>query len=265
MTFAPKPLTDLATFVVKHGAVNLGVVGDTKHVAKGFSYHLGSDDLQTNASSAELPRDKAGLSKAASAIDIGKVGGNLAGLQTMSKWLVAECLAGAPDTHDIREIIFSADGAIVSRWDGKDGSPGIVRTGPSQGDDTHRSHTHISFFRDSESRDKISLFRRYFEEGNVRITAIKGEDWTPTKNASGLSNGVLREVPDRAAPVVGRIDVGAVIRTIAEVNSLNNNWRLTKVNGKALFLLRSDFTPVVQGGDAAVDGKLTDYIARTNG
>ena len=262
MTFAPAPLKALGTLLVERGAVNLGVVGDTAHVAKGFSYHLGSDDLAANASSAQLPRDKAGLSKAASAIDIGKVGGSLAGLRTMSTWLVAECLSGAPDTHDIREIIFSADGKVVSRWDGRDGAPGVVRTGPAQGDDTHLSHTHVSFFRDSESRAKISLFRRYFEEGNVRITAVKGEDWTPTKNASGLSNGVLREVPDRTAPIVGRIELGDVIRTIAEVSSLNNNWRLTKKDGKTLFLLRSDFTPVVQGGDAAVDKALSDYIAR---
>jgi hypothetical protein len=167
----------------------------------------------------------------------------------------------AQDTRDIREVIFSADGLKVSRWESLDNK---IHTGPGQGDDSHLFHTHVSFYRDSEARDKTAVFRRFFEERDVRITAIKGEDWKPTKNAiSGESNGVLRAVPDRAAAVVARVPLDGVIRSIAEVTSFGGgNWRLTKFEGKTLFMLRSDFTPLVQNGDAAVDKALSDYIAR---
>jgi len=263
MTFKPATLGALETMLRKRGVVTLGVVGDANHKARKFSYHLGANDLAPGASSASLPRDKAGLSNAASAIDIGKAGGTIAGLRSMSLWLVGECLAGAPDAGDIREIIFSADGQRVDRWDGRDGLPGVVREGPGQGDNSHRTHTHVSFFRDSEARDKLSLFRRYFEEGTVKVTLIKGEDWTPTRNqATGKSNGVLRAVPDRAAPIVATVELGEVIRSIAEVKSGSGNWRLTKRDGRAVYMLRSDWTPKKQGGDPAVDAALGAYIDR---
>ena len=265
MTFAPAPLQALQGFIVAHGAVELGVVGDTRHKNEGFSYHLGADDLKPGASSARLPRDAAGLSNAASAIDLGKVGGTLEGLRTMSRWLVGECLAGAPETHDIREIIYSADGLIVSRWDGRDGAPGVVRSGPDQGDDRHLKHTHISYFRDSETRDKVALFKRFFEEGDVRITAIKGEEWVPAAGLTGISNGVLRAIPDRGAEILERLPLDTVVRTIAELTADGESWRLTERDGKPVYLLRTDWTPVVQGGDPAIDAKLSEFIDRTAG
>jgi len=265
MTFAPAPLVALADLLKANGVVFLGHVGDTKHKKKGFSYHLGADDLMPGASSARLPRDRAGLSNAASAIDVGKVGGSFEGLRRMSLWLVGECLAGAPDARDIREIIFSPDGVLVSRWDGMNGLPGVVRPGPGQGDNSHRKHTHISFFRDSETSDKLALFRRFFEEDDVRITAIKGEDWKPSVGTNGQSNGVLRATPDRGAPIVVRLPLEAVVRTIAEVKAGGEDWRLTEHDGAPTYLLRSDWTPLLQGGDAAVDAKLSEYIARTSG
>jgi hypothetical protein len=265
MTFAPDPLKALQGFIVAHGAVQLGVTGDTRHKKAGFSYHLGADDLKPHASSARLPRDVAGLSNAASAMDIGKVGGTFQGLRAMSRWLVAECLAGAPETNDIREIIYSADGLIVSRWDGKDGAPGVVRSGPDQGDKRHLKHTHISYFRDSETRDKVALFKRFFEEGDVRITAIKGEDWIPAVGLTGISNGVLRAMPDRSAEILERLPLETVVRTIAELSADGDSWRLTERAGKPVYLLRTDWTPVVQGGDPAIDAKLSEYIDRTAG
>jgi hypothetical protein len=70
-------------------------------------------------------------------------------------WIVGQCKAGAPDTRDIREVIYSPDGVTVKRWD---------RLGKrSSGDDSHRDHTHISYHRDAEGRDKVSLFKRFFE------------------------------------------------------------------------------------------------------
>jgi hypothetical protein len=65
---------------------------------------------------------------------------NLLAVRTTS-WCVAECVAGAPDTGDLREIIYSPDGAAVRRWD---------RLGMrSTGDSSHLFHTRFSFFRDS--------------------------------------------------------------------------------------------------------------------
>jgi len=96
------------------------------------------------------------------------------------------------------------------------------------------------------------------------IKAIKGEDWKPTRNATTLlSNGVLRDAPSRAAQIVERVDLEVVVRSIAEVAANGDNWRLTKRNGQTLYMLRSDWVPLVQGGDPAVDAGLTAYIART--
>jgi hypothetical protein len=98
----------------------------------------------------------------------------------------------------------------------------------------------------------------------LRITAIKGEDWIPIV-LGDQSNGVFRDVPDRAAQVVARVPAGTIVRTIAEVetNAIpNNRWRLTEHGGKPAYLLRSDWEPVVQGGDPVLDGLLTAYIER---
>jgi hypothetical protein len=65
----------------------------------------------------------------------------------------------------------------------------------------------------------------------MRITAIKGEDWIPTVNGA-QSNGVFRDLPNRAAPVVARVPAGTVVRTVAEVETNatppDNRWRLTE-------------------------------------
>jgi hypothetical protein len=102
----------------------------------------------------------------------------------------------------------------------------------------------------------------------VRITAIKGEDWVPTVSGD-QSNGVFRDVPDRAAPVVARVPAGTIVRTIAEVetNAIppNNRWRLTEHDGKPAYMLRSDWQPTIQGGDPVLDGLLTAYIERRHG
>ena len=45
-----------------------------------------------------------------------------------------------------------------------DGPANVIRTGPGQGDDRHLKHTHISYFRDSEKRDKLFLFQPFFDD-----------------------------------------------------------------------------------------------------
>ena len=75
-------------------------------------------------------------------------------------WLVLHAQAGDPLASDVREIIYSPDGLKVWRWDAVAGGPPSI----GGGDDTHLWHTHISYFRDSEARDKVALFRAYYED-----------------------------------------------------------------------------------------------------
>lgn len=159
-TISPPKLVDLGRFWKAQGGVNLGIKGDTKHVGKGVSYHLGKDELVATAYSIKLDRDKHGLTSAASAIDLGKLHGTFANLRVFSKWLVAECMASPAVRRDIREIIYSPDGKNVQRYSGVDNK---IHTGEGNGDDTHLHHTHISFFRDSESRDKVGMFQPFFK------------------------------------------------------------------------------------------------------
>lgn len=176
MTYAPATIRAVAAYWVARGGENLGIVGDAAHAARA-TYHNGLDraikrygtsNMDVIASkdySFRLARDRIGATNAASALDLGRLGGERQPMRDFSVWLVRECVARKPGTDDIREIIYSPDGKVVKRWDGasrviRDGYP--VATG--QGDSSHLWHTHISYFRDAEARDKIIPFRAYFEE-----------------------------------------------------------------------------------------------------
>lgn len=146
----------------------VGIVGDPNHTG---GYHCGSDRVVPNDYSVvESDRDRAGLTEDASALDVGlfsvQSGGRTHNLQTFSTWCVAQCVAGAPDTRDIREIIYSPDGTVVRRWDR------LKRR--TSGDSSHLFHTHFSFHRDAvkAGRDLTPLFRRYLEA----IGLIESED-----------------------------------------------------------------------------------------
>jgi len=162
MTYAPPTLAKLAAYWTTHGGINLGIVGDVSHVAKGTSYHLGKDQLATGAYSTQTARDRAGLTNAASAIDLGRLNGTYAGLRQFSKWLVDEARHNKPGTSDMREIIYSPDGAQVLRWDRERGFASVPRGG--EADTSHLTHTHISWYRDAEQRDHTTAFRPFFEE-----------------------------------------------------------------------------------------------------
>ncbi|MGV9809709.1 hypothetical protein [Micromonospora chersina] len=135
----------------------VGIVGDPNHRG---GYHCGSDRVVPNDYSVvESTRDSSGLTLHASAVDVGTFsvssGGATHNLRTFSTWCVSQCVAGAGDARDIREIIYSPDGTTVRRWD---------RLGKrTSGDSSHLFHTHFSFFRDSTKagRDQTPLFRRY--------------------------------------------------------------------------------------------------------
>jgi len=199
VTFAPATLTALAHYWTSHGGVNLGIVGDGGHVDKGTSYHLGRGELVRGAYSTVTARDRAGLSDAASAIDLGKLHGSLTDLRAFSRWLVSEARHNAPGTRDMREIIYSPDGRTVYRWDRQRGYASAPRVG--EADATHLTHTHISFYRDAEERDHTTAFRPYFEkEPPVRsFTVIDGPTGTVTVKGPGhsyllLSDGTLHTI-----------------------------------------------------------------------
>lgn len=163
MTYAPQPLLDLRAYLRPHTGlsnIEMGIVGNVLHDG---GYHHGWDDRRTVAgvtrdySWLESSRDAGHRTNAASAFDLGMFDR----LRELSAWMVGQCQAGAPDTLDIREIIYSPDGKVVLRWD----RLGIRTTG----DASHLTHDHFSWFRDAEQRDKISPFRRFFEGDTVAL------------------------------------------------------------------------------------------------
>ena len=186
MTFAPMTLLELAAYWKRQSGVNLGIVGDTEHQAKGVSYHLGKDQLQPGAYSCSRPRDRRGLTNAASAIDLGRLDGSYAHLREFSDWLARRCVKHDPSTVDVVEVIYSPDGRRVLGF--KEGIEFLI---PNYGDATHLTHTHISFFRDSEQRDKVRLFTPYFEVPSVLdFTWIKDQPTSSPGTVTVAENGV---------------------------------------------------------------------------
>lgn len=176
MSYTPTTLAIARDYLHRKTGLSLaalGVVGDPAHGGEG--YHVGWDRLRSaygrnDYSVNQSPRD-ASPTDAAMALDIG----SFPRLREMSIWIVKQCQAGTADSADIREVIYSPDGRVVKRFD---------RLGrQSGGDDSHLWHTHISYFRDSEDRDKAALFRRFLEGGAVanadetERTAFNGDAW----------------------------------------------------------------------------------------
>ena len=163
MSYAPKTITAAAVVWTKHGGINSGIVGNTAHK---YGYHIGKDRIYSAVGqhaadySVQNARDKAGLSNAASALDLGH--NNKTVLRKFSAWLVAQCLAKAPGTADIREIIYSADGKTVHRYEASTRKIYLGGNGTGQGDNTHLWHTHISWYRDSELHEKASVFAAFW-------------------------------------------------------------------------------------------------------
>jgi len=191
----PATLAALGAFWTAQGGVNLGVVGNTAHTV---GYHLGRDriydgtgpGLGDNDYSVQHARDRAGLTNAASAIDLGRLDGSLPQLYAFSRWLVARCMADAATRRDIREIIYSPDGDRVQRWSGIDNA---IHTGVGNGDASHIGHSHISYFRDSQARDKIAAFRPYFAEVE-NMAQLPITDVTPVM--IGIAEGSRRYMLD---------------------------------------------------------------------
>lgn len=175
MSYAPASLTSLGAYWTAQGGANLGIVGNAAHT---YGYHLGRDRIYGAGGqgdsdySVQLPADRAGLTDAAAAIDLGA--GTL-DLRDFTAWLLAECVGRGLGTEMIREVIGSTDGTTVVGW---------TITAPDQlvpgyGDQSHTWHTHVSFLRSTQEQDKTALFARYFagppappEDHTVTITNV---------------------------------------------------------------------------------------------
>lgn len=236
MTFAPRTLLDLAALWTGDGGASLGITGDAGHVLAGTSYHLGRDQLKAGAYSAQLARDRAGLSNAASAIDFGQLGGSYARLQHFSRWLVAAVRSDPTKYRDIREVIYSPDGISVYRWDNNARALYRGGTGTGQGDDSHKRHTHVSMFRDSEFRDKRPLIASYFALGG----GAAGQEATMLP----FIDARAREVDLRAGTVLYD-ESGKAVRTLTAPATV-----------VAPFISSSTYTAVF----ARIDGR--DVLAR---
>ncbi|MGC5308805.1 hypothetical protein [Micromonospora zamorensis] len=258
MTRAPANLLALRTLLLTHldnapgpddlDPAEVGIVGDPAHRG---GYHCGSDRVVTNDYSVvESPRDRAGLTLDAAALDVGQFevrsGGRTHTLASFSAWCVAQCAANAVDARDIREIIYSLDGSTVKRWD---------RLGKrSSGDSSHRWHTHFSFFRDAikAGRDQRPLFRRYLSS----IGLLEDDDMTPEEHNWLATVHKNLTVLDGRNPIgqiylrlaEGRDDTGAAVTGHPNLKSLGA--QLTALQSALSALSSQDFTDetaIVQG------------------
>ena len=252
MTRAPANLLAARSLLLQHldisvgapssdlEAEEVGIVGDPKHRG---GYHCGSDRLDADDYSVrESPRDRAGLTLDAAALDVGwfevRSRGAVHNLRTFSTWMVGQCRANSGDSRDIREIIYSTDGRTVRRWD---------RLGKrSTGDSSHLWHTHFSFFRDSTKagRDQRPLFRRYLTE--IGLLAGEDDDMTPEQDRR------LTAVDNRLFALY-RGDTSVKLKDVATnkdvVEQITPNVRLTAVE-QALKVL-----PSLTAQVAALSGK----------
>ncbi|TDC33630.1 hypothetical protein E1211_18855 [Micromonospora sp. 15K316] len=228
MTRAPANLMAVRSLLLTHLNVDknrvrdvdlepaeVGIVGDPAHRG---GYHCGSDRVVNNDYSVvESPRDRNGLTLDAAALDVGQFRvtseGRTHDLRSFSTWCVGQCTAGAADTRDLREIIYSPDGRVVRRWD---------RLGRrSSGDDSHLWHTHFSFFRDSikAGRDQTPLFRRYLtsigliapappEEDEMELTDKIRRD---TGNPNRTVDDVLADLSNLRNWLISPVGAGGVV------------------------------------------------------
>ena len=224
MTYAPQTLQDLGAYWKRHGGVLLGIVGNTAHTR---GYHLGKDRIYDGSGpgqgsddySVQHRRDKAGLTNAASAIDLGRLDGSLARLRSFSRDLVERCMADAAVRKDVREVIYSPDGQRVQRYSGEDNK---IHTGPGNGDDSHRTHTHISWWRDSEKRDKRPVFAPYFADAPAPPAVEDPPMPTLTSYIPGAVATVKATANVRSAP---RISPDTLLRVVPKGSS--ENWTVT--------------------------------------
>lgn len=265
MTFAPTALLALRDLWTANGGEFLGIVGDDSHAATG-GYHEGRDDLDRvgiGPGSAKPDysiihdRDFRGLTNAASAFDFGAIHGSIEELRAFSVWLVGQCQHSAVGSEDVREVIYSPDGAHVWRWSGVDlqlheGWPNYT----GQGDSSHLTHTHVSYFRDSESRDKLALIAPYFsqQEADMVITNyLPGYRLTIRENAD-IYEGWTAAKRTRTVPAGGSESwnvIGYAGNCIVWWSAGSNRFECVEDNGSDVASLTAPAAPSLPTVDEA--------------
>jgi hypothetical protein len=159
MSFSPKPIHALVAYLDSVGA-RYSVARDCR-TGSCEGYHLGRDQIfgpngrGSSDYSIQHARDKAGLSDARSAVDVQL---SRTRMPKLAAHLVAEAKAGrAPDIAEV--VGLHTDGRVYD-WRRR---TGWRRIGPRAKGDQHEGHVHVSYYRDSENRDKVPPFQRYFE------------------------------------------------------------------------------------------------------
>jgi hypothetical protein len=231
----------------------VGIVGDPNHRG---GYHCGKDRLDSNDYSVrESPRDKNGLTLDAAALDIGwfewrnSKTGVAHTLRTFSRWVVSQCEVNAPDTRDIREIIYSLDGKTVKRWDRLEKS--------TTGDNSHLSHTHFSFFRDAvkAGRDQSPLFRRYLQ--TIGLLAGGDDDMTPEQDAR------LKDIEKWILNLDGRTAQGVSYLRISGAEGDRNGYSLTELHAKVDLAINA-ISQLKEVDSVELDAKLEELRQAVN-
>lgn len=102
------------------------------------------------------------------------------------------------------------------------------------------------------------------------VTRVKGEDWRATTSAT------LYSLPATTSAIItSAVPAGTILRSLAEERGADGgSWRMTEwpvgsATARPAWFRYTDsagrigaFVPLTQGGDATVDGALTDYVAR---
>ncbi|MBG6140692.1 peptidoglycan-binding domain-containing protein [Longispora fulva] len=114
-----------------------GIVGDRAHARSG-GYHISREDQPGSNYSVQLPEDKLGDSRWASAVDMSMNAADMA-------LVTGRLLASAKDPNDsrldfTREFYGTTNGHDVTGWD-------TYYNRPSSSDSSHLWHVHVSFLR----------------------------------------------------------------------------------------------------------------------
>ena len=271
MTYAPATLSQLGKYWSDHGGVNLGIVGNQKHCA---GYHLGKDRIFSDCAckpdgtcesgkrwsdySVQTSRDKAGLTNGSAAIDLGKLNGTLVQLRQFSDWLARRCVKSVAGTEDVREVIYSPDGKRVLGF--KDGVDFLI---PDYGDLSHLTHTHVSFYRDAEARDKRPLFAPYFTVPDTDTEEVV-LDYTHIDGQADSGPGTVTVTIDGAAAILVDgtlygLPKGSVKHSYGLIRFKDGTWK-----GQDAYLIGQDCgyllkRAVTYKADAVVD--CTDAVA----
>lgn len=154
MTYAPDDLKAIQNYCHLQTGQDWASLGITHQTPQGGGYHEGFDLLAeagrapgpeypySDYSYADSNRDRCCVTDGASAFDLG---GDFGRFREITMGIVHACERWDPRCRDVREVIYTPDGRTVHRWD-------ATGRQPDSGDNSHLTHTHISFFRDSEGR-----------------------------------------------------------------------------------------------------------------